>query len=156
MLLDPDLLSDRERDCLLLFARGRAAKEIATDLGIAPNTVKVHLRNGSTKLGITPPRRAARALHDALMLDHTPNQKGITTPQALVEPEVATPKSPPKPMESGPNFTIPFLRFGRRFVTIGPNARIICIPLIAGLLIVAGAVIANLYGALEMIRQLQR
>jgi DNA-binding NarL/FixJ family response regulator len=43
-------LTDREREVLLLVARGRANIEIATDLVISPHTAKTHVNRIMTKL----------------------------------------------------------------------------------------------------------
>jgi len=43
-------LTDREREVLLLVARGRANAEIATDLVISPHTAKTHVNRIMTKL----------------------------------------------------------------------------------------------------------
>lgn len=59
---DPVLqsLTDREREVLVLLARGLTNKEIARDLTITPNTVKRHLKSLFTKLDVNT-RSAASA-----------------------------------------------------------------------------------------------
>ena len=47
----PDLLSDREKDILVLLVQGLINKEIADRLGIAVTTVIFHRNNICTKLG---------------------------------------------------------------------------------------------------------
>jgi DNA-binding CsgD family transcriptional regulator len=46
-----DLLTRRERDCLILSGRGHSEKEVAQQLDISPNTVRVHIENIKRKLG---------------------------------------------------------------------------------------------------------
>lgn len=46
-----ELLTRRERDCLVLSGRGHSEKEVAQQLDISPNTVRVHIENIKRKLG---------------------------------------------------------------------------------------------------------
>jgi DNA-binding CsgD family transcriptional regulator/N-acetylneuraminic acid mutarotase len=52
-------LSDREREILTLVAMGASNKEIARDLYISTNTVKVHMRNIFSKVGANSRTEAA-------------------------------------------------------------------------------------------------
>jgi DNA-binding NarL/FixJ family response regulator len=57
---DPkDLLTDREREILLLVARGQANKEIAAELVISERTARTHVSNILSKLGLSPRTQAA-------------------------------------------------------------------------------------------------
>ncbi|MFA5950224.1 MAG: helix-turn-helix transcriptional regulator [Hyphomicrobium sp.] len=46
-----EILTRRERDCLVLSGRGQSEKEVAQHLDISPNTVRVHIENIKRKLG---------------------------------------------------------------------------------------------------------
>jgi DNA-binding NarL/FixJ family response regulator len=58
---DPEPLTERETEVLRLIAAGRANKEIARDLGIGEKTVKTHVSNVLSKLGVQS--RTQAALH---------------------------------------------------------------------------------------------
>ena len=55
----PEALTDRETEVLLLLAHGHANKEIARKLQIAERTVKTHVSNVLTKLGVQSRTQAA-------------------------------------------------------------------------------------------------
>ena len=48
----PELLSDREREVLQLFAEGKGTKEIADTLGLSPKTIEIHRLNLFAKLKV--------------------------------------------------------------------------------------------------------
>lgn len=52
-------LSDREKECLTLLARGRTTKQIGRQLRIASSTVETHMARAKVKLGLKT--------HDALL-----------------------------------------------------------------------------------------
>jgi NarL family two-component system response regulator LiaR len=54
-----DVLTDRETEVLRLVARGYANKEIASELGIGEKTVKTHVSNVLSKLGVQSRTQAA-------------------------------------------------------------------------------------------------
>jgi DNA-binding NarL/FixJ family response regulator len=52
-------LTERELDVLRLIAQGRANKEIARDLTLSEKTVKTHVSNILSKLGLSDRTQAA-------------------------------------------------------------------------------------------------
>lgn len=46
-----EMLTPRERDCLVLTGQGHSEKEVALALDISPNTVRVHIEKIKRKLG---------------------------------------------------------------------------------------------------------
>jgi LuxR family quorum-sensing system transcriptional regulator CciR len=61
-------LTDRQRDCVLLAARGRTDREIARFLGISHETVIQHLKNARERYGVQKRALlAVRALFDGLI-----------------------------------------------------------------------------------------
>ncbi len=61
--VDQDQLTEREEGVLALLAEGRSNGEIARALRMSPNTVKFHLRNLYSKLGVTNRTQAAAHFH---------------------------------------------------------------------------------------------
>jgi DNA-binding CsgD family transcriptional regulator len=60
MIHSLDRLSDRERDILMLLARGHTAKTIARSRSLSPNVVNEHLRSARRKTGASSSRELAR------------------------------------------------------------------------------------------------
>lgn len=64
-------LSPREREILVLVARGQSNKEIARTLDLAESTVKIHVQNVLRKLGLTSRVQAAVfAVEQGIVQDH--------------------------------------------------------------------------------------
>jgi two-component system response regulator DesR len=73
---EPELLSERQREVLEHVALGHSNEEIARRLFISPNTVKFHLREIYSRLGVRNRVEAARAASHTLM----PAQRGGEEP----------------------------------------------------------------------------
>lgn len=60
---DPNALTDREESVLALAAEGKSNAQIGAALGLSANTVKFHLKNLYSKLGVTNRTEAAAKFH---------------------------------------------------------------------------------------------
>jgi DNA-binding NarL/FixJ family response regulator len=60
-----DHLTDREREVLVLIARGRSNQEISSDLSISPETVKSHVKHIFAKLGVRDRAQAVIAAYES-------------------------------------------------------------------------------------------
>ncbi len=60
---DPNALTDREEAVLVLVAEGKSNAQISAALGLSENTVKFHLRNLFSKLGVSNRTEAAAKFH---------------------------------------------------------------------------------------------
>jgi DNA-binding CsgD family transcriptional regulator len=76
-----DVLTPRERACLVLTGRGQSEKEVAQQLDISPNTVRVHIENIKRKLGAS---NKSHALILSLLLGET-ELNDFDEPEAALE-----------------------------------------------------------------------
>lgn len=60
---DPNALTDREETVLELVAEGKSNAQISVELGLSENTIKFHLKNIYSKLGVTNRTEAASKFH---------------------------------------------------------------------------------------------
>lgn len=55
-------LSEKQKSCLRLVARGCSSKEIALQIGLSPSTVDTYIKTSMARLGASNRREAARLL----------------------------------------------------------------------------------------------
>ena len=60
---DPTALTEREEAVLALVAEGKSNAQIGAVLGLSENTIKFHIRNLFSKLGVTNRTEAAAKFH---------------------------------------------------------------------------------------------
>jgi DNA-binding CsgD family transcriptional regulator len=85
-------LSEGQKNCLRLVARGLSSKEIALETGLSPQTVDTYLKQAVAKLGASNRREAARMFEDLQVSQNL----GSQPPAVAVE---ATDKSPTVPRQ---------------------------------------------------------
>ncbi len=68
-------LTSREREVLILLARGRSNKEIAQALRVVEGTIKNHLTSTFAKLGVTTRLEAAMVARDMGLVTGTPDHE---------------------------------------------------------------------------------
>ena len=84
-----ETLSESQKTCLRLVARGMTSKEIAKDTGLAPQTVDTYLKTAMARLNAPTRRDAAR-----LLAEHELPQNLGSPPPSIVAPTVDCDEQP--------------------------------------------------------------
>jgi DNA-binding CsgD family transcriptional regulator len=94
-MTDESQISEREREILRLIATGATNQQIAAQLNISPNTVKVHVRNIYEKIGVVSrPEATLYAVRTGIVaVDKTT----LAQPEAIEQPMVAVEDEPEAP-----------------------------------------------------------
>lgn len=100
MINETNQLSEREREILRLVATGLSNQQIANQLGISPNTVKVHLRNVFGKISVASRTEATMYAVRAGIVEV---EKAQISPPAVTE--TPTPPLAPEPAAIEAQFT---------------------------------------------------
>jgi DNA-binding CsgD family transcriptional regulator/N-acetylneuraminic acid mutarotase len=133
-------LSNREIDVLRCMADGSSNKEIAAALFISENTVKVHLRNVYTKLGVSSRTEAAKvAIQQGAIESHIkaePEVEEVVVEETAVVGQTAVVEEPvieettPEPQPQATAIPNPQKSHWRLYATIGALAGMMAILVI--------------------------
>lgn len=72
-------LKERQKECLRLFYANLEVKEIASEIGLSPNTVKKYLLDARRTLGVSRSMQAAR-----ILVEYERDTQGVPPPKRLV------------------------------------------------------------------------